>query len=76
MKDRLWSIIASALPDDKVKSGQTYSDRFVLLIVVWAAIHDRPICWACDPANWPDSSRPPRMPLEPPEAMNQQVVIR
>jgi hypothetical protein len=62
MEDRLWSIIVSALPDDKVKSGQTYSDRVVVLVVLWAAIHDRPMCWACEPTNWPASRLPARLP--------------
>ncbi len=62
MEDRLWSIIVSALPDDKLKSGQTYSDRVVVLVVLWAAIHDRPICWACESTNWSASRLPARLP--------------
>jgi hypothetical protein len=62
MEDRLWSIIVSALPDNKVKCGQTYSDRSVVLVVLWAAIHDRPICWACESANWPVSRLPSQLP--------------
>lgn len=62
MEDRLWSIIVSALPHDKVKTGQTYSERVVVLVVLWAAIHDRPISWACHPRNWPVSLLPARLP--------------
>jgi hypothetical protein len=62
MEDRLWSTIVSALPDDKVKSGQMYSDRLIMLVVLWAAIHDRPICWACELANWRISRLPAWLP--------------
>lgn len=30
-----------------------YSDPWILGIYFWAVLHDRPVCWACDPANWP-----------------------
>jgi hypothetical protein len=34
----------------------------------WAAIHDRPISWACDEHNWldcPRAARPPELPSQP-----------
>lgn len=30
-----------------------YSDLIILLVLLWAALHDRPVCWACDASNWP-----------------------
>lgn len=30
-----------------------YTDREILAVFFWAALHDRPISWACRRANWP-----------------------
>lgn len=43
----------------------SHSDRWVVLTFFWAAVHDRPTCWACDPAHWPDDLRPGRLPSQP-----------
>jgi len=32
---------------------QQFSDYTILLVYLWSVLHDRPVCWACDPANWP-----------------------
>lgn len=32
---------------------QQFSDRIILLVYLWSVLHDRPVCWACDPDNWP-----------------------
>jgi hypothetical protein len=29
-----------------------YSDDEIVAVYVWAVVHDRPVSWACDPANW------------------------
>lgn len=34
-------------------SKASYTHLEVLAVVLWAAVHDRPISWACDRANWP-----------------------
>jgi hypothetical protein len=34
------------------KPGQVYSDARVALVALWAALHDRPIAWACQMDNW------------------------
>src|SRR3712207_1264521 len=34
---------------------EQFCDRWVLLVFLWSVLHDRPRCWACDPANWPAS---------------------
>lgn len=62
MEDRLWQTVTSILPEDKPQPRQTYSDRDVLLVVLWAALHDRPIMWACQGENWSERVRPPRLP--------------
>jgi hypothetical protein len=30
-----------------------YTDAQILAVVMWAALHDRPVSWACQRANWP-----------------------
>jgi Transposase DDE domain len=52
MEDRLWDIVCVVLPECKASSRQTYSDREVLLVVLWAVLHDRPMSWACEPEHW------------------------
>lgn len=35
----------------------------VVATMLWAALHDRPVCWACDPRNWSTTRlRPLRIP--------------
>lgn len=33
--------------------GAVYSNRAVLAVLLWAALHDRSIAWACRRENWP-----------------------
>lgn len=37
-----------------------FSDRDIILVLVWAVLHDRPIDWACRRKSWPfhDRTRP------------------
>jgi hypothetical protein len=51
MECRLWEIVTSVIACDKPGPKQTYSDSEVRLVVLWAAPHDRPVCWACRPEN-------------------------
>jgi DDE family transposase len=30
-----------------------FLDWEVVAVFLWAVLHDRPVCWACDPINWP-----------------------
>jgi hypothetical protein len=32
---------------------QQFSDYTILMVYLWSVLHDRPVCWACDPINWP-----------------------
>lgn len=34
-----------------------YTDAGVLEVYLWAALHDRPVSWACDPRHWPPGAR-------------------
>lgn len=38
----------------------------IVATMIWAAVHDRPVSWACDPDNWSTTRlRPYRIPSEP-----------
>jgi Transposase DDE domain len=62
MEDRLWEIVVSLFPEDKPSARQTYSDGDILLVVLWAALHDRPIAWACQADCWPAHRQLARLP--------------
>src|SRR5215831_1492310 len=43
--------------------GVSYQPHIILLTFCWAALHDRPVGWACDPRHWSTTTlRPPRLP--------------
>jgi hypothetical protein len=44
----------------------------LLAVFLWSALHDRPVCWACDHRNWSTTSlRPPRLPS--PRTMSRRI---
>ena len=41
----------------------TYQPHILVLVHLWAALHDRPASWACDPRNWAHTTlRPAQLP--------------
>jgi hypothetical protein len=41
----------------------TYQPHIILLVWLWAALHDRPVKWACQPRHWATTTlRPARLP--------------
>jgi hypothetical protein len=43
----------------------TFQPHLIALVFLWAAIHDRPVSWACDEANWRTTTlRPFTIPSE------------
>lgn len=44
-------------------AGVSYQPHIIALVMLWAALHDRPMSWACRPANWSTTAlRPARIP--------------
>jgi hypothetical protein len=39
-----------------------YQPGLILAVYFWAALHDRPVSWACDPGNWGTAPRPGWLP--------------
>lgn len=66
MERELWPVLYRAVRD----VARDFSQKYVqipgwalVLTMLWAALHDRPVCWACDPANWKSTRlRPRRIP--------------
>jgi hypothetical protein len=41
----------------------TYQPHVIALVFLWAALHDRPVCWACQERNWSTTTlRPASLP--------------
>jgi hypothetical protein len=56
MERELWSWVTAAVAAAAVGHTQrqrAFSDQLILLTLLWAVLHDRPILWATDPRNWP-----------------------
>jgi hypothetical protein len=39
-----------------------YDNRTVIAVLLWAALHDRPIVWACQRSSWPVQAWRRRLP--------------
>lgn len=64
MERELWKRIVSSLrsvPRRRPRNGW-YSDRDILAVLFWAALHDRSILWACQRRHWPGQAWRRRLP--------------
>jgi hypothetical protein len=61
MEGELWPEVYRLIYQEATKharrKGLQFSDARVLEVFCWAALHDRPVCWACDERNWPKEQR-------------------
>jgi hypothetical protein len=58
---RLYRLLREAGASIRQKAVR-YQPGVILAVSFWAALHDRPVCWACDPRNWGTAARPPELP--------------
>ena len=62
----LWSEMSAAISgvatDWPRRPRDRYSTAAVVRVHQWACLHDRPVCWACEPGNWPPAVRPGELP--------------
>ena len=66
MDGELWKVLYPVLEQEGKNFERRfvhYSDAQILKVFLWAGLHDRPICWACQPENWPAEGRPDRLPV-------------
>src|SRR5215203_4387093 len=66
MELELWSEMSAAISgvatDWPRRPRDRYSTAAVVRVHQWACLHDRPVCWACEPGNWPPAVRPGELP--------------
>ena len=69
MERELWPVLYRSLLQTAQEVRQKYKQIQPWIIVatmLWAALHDRPIGWACDPDHWRTTKlRPPCIPSAP-----------
>jgi hypothetical protein len=68
MERNLWQQlyeVVMSLAHPSATRGVSHSDRWVVLVHLWAAVHDRPTTWATAARHWPDDLRPARLPSQP-----------
>ncbi len=64
MERELWKqLYILVMRLDKGWSNAIYRDSDVLVVYLWAVVHDRPTSWACNLRNWDDQL--PRLPSQP-----------
>jgi hypothetical protein len=52
------------------RKKEHFHDKTIVLVLIWAVLHDRAICWACDERNWP---RDQAIPLPSPTTMSRRL---
>ena len=67
MERELWPLLYRLLGEVATAFHQKYvhlQPGPIAAVVLWAAIHDRSVSWACDPAHWDTAGadRPARLP--------------
>src|SRR2546423_5130936 len=66
MERELWPIVYRALRAAAREVTQKYVQYHpwvIAAVLLWAALHDRPVSWACDPRNWSTTRlRPAELP--------------
>lgn len=68
MERELWKVVYTRLKDVARRFHQKYvpiQPWRIAAVLLWAALHDRPVSWACDKRNWSTTRRKPgRLPSE------------
>jgi IS5 family transposase len=75
MERELWPLLYRVVREVSFDFGQKYVQIpgwVLVLTMLWAALHDRPVSWACRPANWQTTRlRPARLPS--PATMSRRI---
>jgi len=64
MERELWAVISESLkrlPRRRLRNA-VYHNAEILAVLLWAALHDRPISWACKRSSWPVQAWKRRLP--------------
>jgi len=77
MEDELWDALYPLVQQEHSRrprrKGVQFSDAIILLVALWAILHDRPICWACRAQNWPGGEPPWGGELPSPATMSRRL---
>src|SRR5690242_7405420 len=75
MERELWALLYHELRAVAKDFDQNYVQLhpwILIAVLLWAALHDRPVQWACNPRNWSTTQlRPWRLPS--PATMSRRV---
>jgi hypothetical protein len=75
MERELWPLLYRLLREVAKDFDQKYvhiQPWILVAVMLWAALHDRPVSWACKPRHWSTTRlRPPRLPS--PATMSRRV---
>jgi len=58
----LSAAVSAVAVDWKRHPKDQHSTALIVRVHLWAALFDRPICWACKPGNWRATTRPQVLP--------------
>jgi hypothetical protein len=76
MEDELWNGLYPLIQQEHNRRPRRkrvrFNDAIILLVALWAILHDRPICWACRAQNWP-AGQPPWAALPSPATMSRRL---
>jgi DDE family transposase len=66
MELELWPELSQAICDVQRRFESNPRDSYCTALIVrvhlWAVLHDRPTCWACDPKSWTARNCPEQLP--------------
>ena len=76
MEHQLWPLLEQHLAGlaSPFNPRCTYQDKDIVRVFFWAALHDRPTCWACQHRNWPLHAR--KRPLPSPSSSTERTMPR
>ena len=65
MERQLWPLLyheARAVGERVRQKDVSHPPWAIAVVLLWAALHDRPVSWACHPDHWATTLRPHRLP--------------
>jgi hypothetical protein len=62
--EALYAIVGQEAKHHPRPKYAQFTDAVILLVFFWAALHDRPIRWACQPGHWPATMQWMTLPSE------------
>jgi hypothetical protein len=66
MELEFWTDLSQAIcavqRQTRCRPRDTHPTALIVRVHLWAALHDRPTCWACHPTNWTRQTLPDQLP--------------